>query len=154
MTTKTTTRKIPGPLYAAAGAGDLAYQRLRKLPEQVSSLRDRVSELRPAVSEAVSETNLRADLDRLRQVARRNAANIVAGAQQASERAAAVYTQLVVRGEKVVRTVQGAEAKVEIRPAAGAVTATAETKPAESKPAESKPVAKKTTAKKATAPKA
>ena len=153
MTTKTTTRKIPSPLYAAAGAGDLAYQRLRKLPEQVSNLRERVSELRPAVSEAVSETNLRADLDRLRQVARRNAANIVAGAQQASERAAAVYTQLVVRGEKVVRTVQGAEAKVEVRPAAGAVTATA-TASAETKPAESKPVAKKTTAKKATAPKA
>lgn len=149
MTTKTTTRKIPSPLYAAAGAGDLAYQRLRKLPERVSNLRERVSELRPAVSDAVSETNLRADLDRLREVARRNAANIVAGAQQASERAAAVYTQLVVRGEKVVRNVQGVEATVEVRPAAGAVTATAETKQVESKP-----VAKKTTAKKATAPKA
>ena len=149
MTTKTTTRKIPSPLYAAAGAGDLAYQRLRKLPEQVSSLRERVSELRPAVSDAVSETNLRADLDRLRQVARRNAATIVAGAQQASERAAAVYTQLVVRGEKVVRNVQGAEATVEVRTTAGAVTATAE-----AKQVESAPVAKKTTAKKATAPKA
>jgi hypothetical protein len=151
MTTKTTTRKIPSPLYAAAGAGDLAYQRLRKLPEQVTQLRDRVSELRPAVSEAVSETNLKADLDRLRQAARRNAATLVAGAQQASERAAAVYTQLVVRGEKVVRTVQGGEASIEVRPTAGAVTAKAT---AESKPAESKPVAKKTTAKKATAPKA
>ena len=149
MTTKTTTRKIPSPLYAAAGAGDLAYQRLRKLPEQVSSLRERVSELRPADSDAVSETNLRADLDRLRQVARRNAATIVAGAQQASERAAAVYTQLVVRGEKVVRNVQGAEATVEVRTTAGAVTATAE-----AKQVESAPVAKKTTAKKATAPKA
>ena len=149
MTTKTTTRKIPSPLYAAAGAGDLAYQRLRKLPEQVSSLRERVSELRPAVSDAVSETNLRADLDRLRQVARRNAATIVAGAQQASERAAAVYTQLVVRGEKVVRNVHGAEATVEVRTTAGAVTATAE-----AKQVESAPVAKKTTAKKATARKA
>ncbi len=151
MTTKTTTRKIPSPLYAAAGAGDLAYQQLLKLPEQVAHLRDRVAELRPAVSDVVSETNLRADIDRLRQVARRNAATIVAGAQQASERAAAVYTQLVVRGEKVVRTVQGGEASIEIRPTAGAVTATAT---AETKPAEPKPVAKKTTAKKATAPKA
>ena len=144
-----TTNKYPRPVYAVAGAGDLAYQRLRKLPEQVSSLRERVSELRPAVSDAVSETNLRADLDRLRQVARRNAATIVAGAQQASERAAAVYTQLVVRGEKVVRNVQGAEATVEVRTTAGAVTATAE-----AKQVESAPVAKKTTAKKATAPKA
>jgi hypothetical protein len=154
MTTKTTTRKIPSPLYAAAGAGDLAYQRLRKLPEQVTQLRDRVSELRPAVSEAVSETNLRADLDRLRQAARRNAATIVAGAQQATERAAAVYTELVVRGEKVVRTVQGGEASIEVRPTAGAVTATATAATTtESKPAESKPVAKKTSAMKAPAPK-
>jgi hypothetical protein len=155
MTTKTTTRKIPSPLYAAAGAGDLAYQSLRKLPEQVAHLRDRVAELRPAVSEAVSETNLRADIDRLRQAARRNAATFVAGAQQATERAVAVYSELVVRGEKVVRNVQTTEASIEIAPAAGAVTATAETKPAtEAAPAsEPKPVAKKTTAKKATAAK-
>jgi hypothetical protein len=30
--------KIPAPLYAAAGAGDLAYQQLRKLPGVVSEL--------------------------------------------------------------------------------------------------------------------
>ena len=75
MTTSTTTRKIPTPLYAAAGAGDLAYQQLRKLPAQVAQLRARVEELRPAVTDAVAETNLRADLtaaaDRLRDAARR-----------------------------------------------------------------------------------
>ena len=123
MTTTTKTRKIPAPLFAAAGAGDLAYQRLRKLPEQVSQLRDRVSEIAPTVSGAVSETNLRADLDRLRDVARRNAANLVAGAQQASERAAAVYSELVVRGERVVRNVRTTEAAIEVAPAAGTVTA-------------------------------
>jgi heparin binding hemagglutinin HbhA len=134
--TGTTTRKIPAPLYAAAGAGDLAYQQLRKLPEQVAQLRERVAELRPAVKEAVSETNLRADLERLRDSARRN---LVAGAQLATERATAVYTDLVSRGEKVVRNVRTTEAAIEVAPATGTVTTKAQTKP----------VAKKTAAKKA-----
>jgi heparin binding hemagglutinin HbhA len=93
MTTKTQTRKIPAPIYAAAGAGDLAYQQIRKL----------VAELRPAVTEAVSEPRLRADLGKLRKVARRNAKAFVSGAQVAQERATAVYTELVARGERVVR---------------------------------------------------
>jgi len=136
MTSSTTTRKIPAPLYAAAGAGDLAYQRLRKLPEQVANLRERVAELRPAVSEAVAETNLRADFERLSNAARRN---LVAGAQLATERAAAVYTELVNRGERVVRNVRTTEAAIEVAPASGTVTTKAATKP----------VAKKATAKKA-----
>lgn len=126
MTTSTTTRKIPTPLYAAAGAGDLAYQQLRKLPAQVAHLRARVEELRPAVAEAVTDTKLRADLDRLRGVARRNAesilANAQAGAQVAQDRALAVYTELVNRGEKVVAGGRTAEAKIEIEPAAKTVT--------------------------------
>ena len=126
MTTSTTTRKIPTPLYAAAGAGDLAYQQLRKLPAQVAQLRARVEELRPAVTDAVAETKLRADLDRLRGAARRNAesilANAQAGAQVAQDRALAVYTGLVNRGEKVVAGGRTAEAKVEIEPATKTVT--------------------------------
>jgi heparin binding hemagglutinin HbhA len=144
-TTNSKTRKIPAPLYAAAGAGDFAYQRLRKLPEQVAQLRERVTEIAPAVSGAMAEANLRADLDRLRDVARRNAATLVAGAQQASERAAAVYSGLVVRGERVVRNVRTTEAAIEVAPAAGTVTATTTQKQAAAK----KPVAKKATAKKA-----
>jgi len=136
MTSSTTTRKIPPPLYAAAGAGDLAYQQLRKLPEQVANLRERVAELRPAVSEAVSETNLRADFERFSTSARRN---FVAGAQLATERAAALYTELVNRGERVVRNVRTTEAAIEVAPASGTVTTKAATKP----------VAKKATAKKA-----
>jgi len=136
MTSSTTTRKIPAPLYAAAGAGDLAYQRLRKLPEQVANLRERVAELRPAVSEAVAETSLRADFERLSNAARRN---LDAGAQLATERAAAVYTELVNRGERVVRNVRTTEAAIEVAPASGTVTTKAATKP----------VAKKATAKKA-----
>jgi heparin binding hemagglutinin HbhA len=140
MTIKTTTqRKIPAPLYAAAGAGDLAYQQLRKLPEQVAHLRERFAELRPAVSGAVSETNLRADLDRLRDVARRNAQTVVAGAQMAGERAASVYTELVVRGEKVVANVRTAEAAIEAAPSEGTVTKPAETKPARNAPEKKAP---------------
>ncbi|GAA0709664.1 hypothetical protein Drose_03020 [Dactylosporangium roseum] len=122
ITTKTTTRKIPTPLYAAAGAGDLAYEQLRKLPTTVAQIRARVGELRPVVTEAVSS-----DLDRLRVVARRNATNLLsnaqAGAQVAQHRAFEVYTDLVARGEKVVSTARGAEAKIEIEPAEKTVTA-------------------------------
>jgi heparin binding hemagglutinin HbhA len=126
MTTSTTTRKIPTPLYAAAGAGDLAYQQLRKLPAQVAQLRARVEELRPAVTDVVAETNLRADLtvaaDRLRDAARRNTSSLLAGAQVAQDKAFAVYTELVNRGEKVVAGGRTAEAKIEIEPASKTVT--------------------------------
>jgi len=126
MTTSTTTRKIPTPLYAAAGAGDLAYQQLLKLPAQVAQLRARVEELRPAVTDAVADTNLRADLtvaaDRLRDVARRNTVSLLAGAQVAQDKAVAVYTELVNRGEKVVAGGRTAEAKIEIEPATRTVT--------------------------------
>jgi heparin binding hemagglutinin HbhA len=136
----TTTRKIPTPLYAAAGAGDIAYRQLRKLPEQVAQLRGRVSELRPVVSEAVAETNL----DKIRDVARRNADALVSGAQVAQERATAVYKDLVARGQKIVDGAQPTGAAIEVAPAAGTVTAITGTSAA------GKPVAKKTAAKKAT----
>jgi hypothetical protein len=128
MSTKTEARKIPNPLYAAAGAGELAYEQLRKLPERVAELRERVADLRPVVSDAVtdrvSERSLRSDIDKLRDTARRNAQVVVAGAQEAQKQAFAVYTELVARGERVVagaRTEQAksqlATAKAEIRDA-------------------------------------
>jgi len=99
-TTKQTTRKYPAPLYAAAGAGDLAYQKLRTLPAKVAELRGRTGT--PEL-----------DVDRLRAVARRNAAAFVAGAQAAQEKAVALYTDLVARGEQVVQGgAQSAEATV------------------------------------------
>ena len=81
MTTQTQpkTRTIPAPFYAAAGAADLAYQKLR-----TGTARD-------------------LDVEKLREVARRNAAAVVAGAQAAQEKAVALYTDLVARGEKVVK---------------------------------------------------
>jgi heparin binding hemagglutinin HbhA len=81
----------PAPLYAAAAVGDLAYQRLRKLPATVADLRERVA-----------RTDL--DTDKLRGIAQRNANALVSGAHSAQERAQAVYTRLVAHGEQVVRS--------------------------------------------------
>ncbi len=70
MTTAPTKTRIPNPLYAAAGAADYAYEKLR-------DLQARVVEQRPT---------------------------FISGAQAAQERAVAIYTDLVARGEKVVRS--------------------------------------------------
>ncbi|MGW4945274.1 hypothetical protein ACWEOZ_27190 [Actinoplanes sp. NPDC004185] len=107
MTEQTKTR-FPAPLYAAAGAGDLAYQQLRKLPAVVTELGDRaVASLRTANDTASSTaTTLKStasstDFDKLRETA---TAGAVAFAQAAQERALAVYTSLVAHGERVVGT--------------------------------------------------
>ncbi len=130
MTTKQTTRKYPAPLYAAAGAGDLAYQTLRTIPARVAELRGKT---------AVPEL----DVDRLRDVARRNAAMVRAGAQAAQEKAVAIYTDLVARGEQVVsggaKTAQAAIAEVaENVETDAARTAKAIAKPAATKTAPTK----------------
>ncbi|XTZ16213.1 hypothetical protein ACQSSU_02045 [Micromonospora echinospora] len=120
------TSRIPAPIYAAAGAGDLALEQLRKLPSVVSDLSGRVVndlggkavvtgfELRQKATETLKTANLTAtglrekavvgdlDLDRLRGLAGRNAAVVLAGAQAAQERALAAYGALVARGERVV----------------------------------------------------
>jgi hypothetical protein len=114
MTEQTNTR-IPAPLYAAAGAGDLAYEQLRKLPSVVNELSGRVNELSERAAASLKSANDQAgskaatlrdkasttDFDRLRDTA---ASSAVAFAQVASERAIAVYTALVARGERVVGT--------------------------------------------------
>ncbi|MEU4566538.1 hypothetical protein [Micromonospora sp. NPDC023956] len=120
------TSRIPAPIYAAAGAGDLALEQLRKLPSVVSELRGRVVndlggkavvtgfELRQKAAETLKTANLTAtglrekavpgdlDLDRLRAIAGRNATVVLAGAQAAQERALTAYGALVARGERVV----------------------------------------------------
>jgi heparin binding hemagglutinin HbhA len=130
MTGPTNTR-IPAPLYAAAGAGDLAYRQLRKLPAIVTDLRGKARttgvELREKAVAGTDELRERAaatlrnastsagqlrgkatptDLHvaRLRVAARRNAAAVVAGAHVAQERATTVYSNLVARGERVIGT--------------------------------------------------
>jgi heparin binding hemagglutinin HbhA len=93
------TRRYPNPLYAAAGAGDVAYQQLRQLPAKAVELGGRVVALRPVVTEAVTnavaEPAKRVDVDKLRDAALRNA-------EVLRTQAVAVYNDLVARGEKVV----------------------------------------------------
>jgi heparin binding hemagglutinin HbhA len=113
-------KQIPGPVYAAAGAGDIAIERLRKLPERVAQLQEqlpgRVSVIQDKVTAKVAEVpsivaELRqrvvdADTDKLRESARRNAETFFSQAQAqakvAQGRAAALYADLVARGEQVV----------------------------------------------------
>ncbi|SCL40386.1 hypothetical protein GA0074692_5771 [Micromonospora pallida] len=124
--TQPKTSRIPAPIYAAAGAGDLALEQLRKLPSVVTDLGVRVVadlggkavvtgfELRQKATETLKTANLTAtglrekatsgdlDLDKVREAAGRNAAVVLAGAQAAQERALAAYGALVARGERVV----------------------------------------------------
>ena len=105
MTDQTKT-KLPAPLYAAAGAGDLAYQQLRKLPAVVTELSEKAAaSLRTYNEQANAKaTQLRekaqtTDFDALRG----NAASVATSlAQLAQERTLAAYTALVARGERVV----------------------------------------------------
>jgi hypothetical protein len=105
MTDQTKTR-FPAPLYAAAGAGDLAYQQLRKLPAVVNQLSERAAaSLRTANEQAgtkASQLRERAattDFEALRG----NAASVATTfAQIAQDRAVSLYTALVERGERVV----------------------------------------------------
>ena len=119
------TKRIPNPVYAAAGAGDLVYQQIRTLPAKAKEFGDRVAALRPvvtdAVTDAVKEPARRVDVDKLRAAARRNAEALKVQAQAAQKRAEKLYADLVARGEKVV----GGPYK-EIQPAGDVVAVTVE----------------------------
>jgi len=103
MTEQTKTR-FPAPLYAAAGAGDLAYQQLRKLPAVVTELSEKLriyNEQAGAKAAELREKAQTTDFDALRG----NAASVATSfAQIAQDRAVAAYTALVARGERVVGT--------------------------------------------------
>jgi heparin binding hemagglutinin HbhA len=162
MTEPRTTR-IPAPIYAAAGAGELAYQQLRKLPavfteltgkaaSTTTELRDRANAtLRTANTTAVglrekAVTNTEFDVDRLRVAAVRNAAVVVAGAQSAQERAFALYGTLVARGERIAGSgvvqaadtvnadIEATEAPAAVTPSPATVAETVEAKPAAKRP--------------------
>jgi hypothetical protein len=116
MSTKTDNR-IPNPVYAAAGAGDLALAQLRKLPGRAAELRHRV---------------IAGDLDlvKLRGLAKRNAAMLLSNAQVAQEKVTAVYNELVEHGAQVVNGMPAKPARP-ARPAKAAaeVAVVAEVKP-------------------------
>ncbi|NES31532.1 hypothetical protein GCE86_23115 [Micromonospora terminaliae] len=116
--TQPKTNRIPAPVYAAAGAGELALQQLRKLPTVVGGLGTRVVadlggkavltgfELRQKATETLKTANLTAtglrekagsadlDLDKLREAANleklREAANLDKLREAAGRNAAAV----------------------------------------------------------------
>jgi len=162
MTQPRTTR-IPAPIYAVAGAGELAYQQLRRLPAVVTGLGDEATrtelrdkavatttELREKAVDTLRNANSGAanlryratkgdlDIDQLREATIRNAAVVVAGAQAAQERALAVYGDLVARGERVVGTgvVQAADTVNADMVATETPAVTATVTPASSTPAE------------------
>jgi hypothetical protein len=95
---------IPSPFLAAAGAGELAYQQLRKLPEvaakTVRTAGQTAEELRLRI--ASGDRDLTAELARLRESAQRGTATVVAQAATVQERAVTGYRSLVARGERVV----------------------------------------------------
>jgi hypothetical protein len=122
MPTQTQT-KIPNPIYAAAGAGDLAMERLRKLPEKVAGIQERVAKAQdelpgrftviqdkvtqkvaelPSIVAELRQRMVDTDTDKFRATARRNAGVFVANAQAAQEKAVTIYSELVARGERVV----------------------------------------------------
>lgn len=102
-------RELPRAVYAAAGAGDLAYRRLRRLPEATTrtlraasgaaaGLRERAT----AGPYRLDRERLSADLTRLRERARRGGAVLAARAAAAQDKATTGYEQLVRHGERVV----------------------------------------------------
>jgi heparin binding hemagglutinin HbhA len=121
------TTRIPAPLYAAAGAGEMAFRQLLKLPAYANDLGDKAAnngaglrqqvittttELQKRATAAYRQANERAvklrkedlDMDRLRDLAMRQAGQFAVGAQELQERAISLYTLLIERGEKVVGT--------------------------------------------------
>ena len=136
------TRKHPKPIYAAAGAGELAMEQLRKLPGQFSELRDRakLNERLQGVREDLREAGRKVrdlDTDKLRETALTTAA-------KAQERAKETYTELVARGERVAKGERSPIRVIATVVKPEGASAPAAEKPAAAKPAASKPATKPT----------
>ncbi|ADD39746.1 hypothetical protein [Stackebrandtia nassauensis] len=167
------TKKLPSPVYAAAGAGEALVEQLKKLPSKAEELRDRTklderaTKLRETVTENVKQgvdTLKHLDREKLREVALETASTLGEKAREAREKAAETYSEFVERGEhvvagergpiKVISTVAKEDAKADteakVEQAKAEATEKAEAKPATRKPAAKKSTAKKTTTKKAT----
>jgi hypothetical protein len=89
-TVESTTTRLRKPLYAVAGAGELAYRRLQRLPEQVEALRELIT---PRVRSLRDE--LPGRVEALRAEVPSRVTTFVAGARH-------VYSDLVAHGEKIV----------------------------------------------------
>ena len=102
---------IPNPIYAAAGIGELTYEKLRELPTVAART---AGELRQRL--ATRDRDLSADWAKVRDTAKQSGAALAATAAAVPERAATGYRNLVARGERVLaRTTEQPEpAKVEV----------------------------------------
>lgn len=103
-------RKLPSPIYAAAGASEVVFEQLKKLPERVEELRDRAkleerfnafnTTVRENVAKGV-ETVRGLDADKLRETASETATTLGGKAKEAGAKARTTYYELVERGEHV-----------------------------------------------------
>ncbi|QSB14508.1 hypothetical protein JQS43_24005 [Natronosporangium hydrolyticum] len=101
------TTELPKPVYAAAGAGDLAYQQLRKLPEvaarTIRTASETADELRQRLAAQEETVSIR-----VRASAERGRSRMRETALAAQQRAVASYHNLVAHGERVVADRAGA----------------------------------------------
>lgn len=109
-----TDRDLPAAVYAAAGASDLAYQRLRRLPGATTRALDAARRSASELREQGTPTPTRLDGDRLatgaarlRESTRRGGEMVVARAAEFQERAVSGYRHLVQHGEHVVASRTG-----------------------------------------------
>lgn len=100
---------LPAPFYAAAGAGDVAYQQLRRLPEVAVRTAEGLRRRFTAPDGDVNPV----DLPRIRASAQRGTAAFAARAAQVQDQAAAGYRRLVARGERVMADRIGANPTAE-----------------------------------------
>ncbi|MCQ4045740.1 hypothetical protein ACFOSC_19760 [Streptantibioticus rubrisoli] len=159
------------PLYAVAGAVDLAAEKLREVPPLLEKLGDeapeRINKVRATDPKAVQERVARQakevqaklterlgavelDLKRLSDTAQDFALRQVGRAAETAVKAGETYNELVDRGRGAVRTWRG-EAAEQTEELAVAIEPEPEHKPeTEERPAARKPAAKKTTPRKTT----
>lgn len=97
-------RELPDAVYAAAGAGEVALEKLRRLPEAAARTWHTASQNAEGLRERFrgGDRDLAGGLAAVRESARSGAVTLVAQAATAQERAASGYRNLVARGERVV----------------------------------------------------
>jgi hypothetical protein len=97
-----TETKYPSAVYAAAGVGDFVYEQLRKLQDKAVAFGAEAST--QDWKKKVADLGTKIDAGKVRE-------SVVTGTQVAAERAGAVYSTLVNRGEKAFATQNGTTPK-------------------------------------------
>lgn len=106
--TSTDERKLPGPLYAAAGVGDYAWEKIKEVPEAVSKAGEKLhlsERFESARSSAKERTNkgfdkIRdLDSDQVKAGAKEGWKRVSEGAKVAGEATQRTYSSMRERGE-------------------------------------------------------